>query len=120
MGVEKTININSENSTSLKEILGDDGKEDYEHIKACVEVYLLSKFKERRNLALLKLQNYFNPSTEVHKVIEGETISLYISPTKDKDAFLFVERYINTAPDTSLEPELTDKERIVGNRIFNN
>lgn len=119
MGIEKSININPGNSAGLKEILGNDGKEDYEYIKACVEIYLLSKFQERRNLALLKLQNYFNPYITVHKVIEGETILLYISPTKDKDAFLFVERYRNTVPDTSLEPELMDKERIIGSRICN-
>jgi hypothetical protein len=120
MGIEKTIDINSENSTSLKEILGDDGKEDYEYIKACVEVYLASTFQKRKNIAFLKLQNYFNPYVEVHKVLEGETIAVYISPTKDKDAFLFIERYRNTVPDTSLEPELLDKERIIGSGIYNN
>jgi len=119
MGVEKIIDINERNIVSLKKILGDDGKEDYEYLKACVEVYLLSKISDRKNMALIQLRNYF-PNANIHEVKEGNITSAYISPTKDQEVFLFIEKYIIPEADNTPEAELLNQEILVVNKLNNN
>jgi len=119
MDIEKTIDINPENSLSLKKILGDDAKEDYEFIEACVKVYLLSKFQDRKNMALIQLRNYF-PYANIHKIKEGNITSAYISPTKDQEVFFFIEKYIIPKTDNVPEPELLNQEILIVNKLNNN
>jgi len=117
MGVEKTVKITPMNTASLKDILGEEGKEEFEYIKEYVETYVTSKFRERRIMALWKLKKYFNPNLSIHTVVEGDAMAVYISPVKDKDAFLFIEKYLNEPPSNSHEPTLTEGERIIGREL---
>ncbi len=107
----RQYSITPKNVISLKEILSLDGedKDCYEFTEACVRACLFSRFPQRREFALKRLKQSYNPNLEVHALEDGGTIYAYLSLTKEKEAFLFVERYIKMNP--LLEPVPTEKEK---------
>ena len=103
--------ITPENTISMKEILPIDGedKDCYEFTEACVRTYLFTKFPQRRELAQKRLRDFYNPNLEVHTLEDDGIIYAYLSLTKDKEIFLFIERY--RKQNAILEPAPTERER---------
>ena len=96
MSLEESVGITKENTVNLKEIFNDGDPEstrEYELIEACVRCYVFSQFEERRELGIGRLRQLFNPWTQVHIVEEDGFIYTYLSITKKREKFLFVEMY---------------------------
>lgn len=88
--------INRENTVNLKEIFNDgdpESTEEYEWIEACVRCYLFSRFEERKQFGLKKLRAAFNPNLKIYLVKENNLGYAYISLTKDRAKFLYIETY---------------------------
>ena len=113
MPLETNVQITPENCERLSYIL-DLNKPvelgDYRFIEAIVRVRLFSRYPKRRVWGERELQRFLrNPYAQIHTLKKDGFLWAYISLTRTKDAFLFVDKYPATLP--YLEPVPTEGER---------
>lgn len=87
--------ITPNNFLCLKELLYDDEESyaDYLYLENLVKANIFSKYSERKEYALKKLKEFFNPHAKIHTLEDSTSIYTYISITKAEEAFFFVGKY---------------------------
>jgi hypothetical protein len=99
--------ITPDNIVVLKDVLCDEKEslKDYYYLENLVKAYLFSNYPERQQIAKERVQDFFNPSTEICTLEAKGVIYAYISPTEDREAFLLVGKYKKDGPTYEVLPD---------------
>ena len=99
------VGITPENCARLVDILDMDDpeqREGYEFTEACTRVYLLSNIPERKNFAIRRLKEFYNPHAEIFTLEKESIVWAYLSLEPQRKGFFLVNKYRRRLPE--LEP----------------